>query len=68
MLFRSWRLLEPDGNFFEHQAFSLIGLQIEAMGDLDLADAAPKSLLPTRTVGVQGVELALLLTVGVEFR
>jgi len=56
----NWRLLEPDGNFFEHQAFSLIGLQIEAMGDLDLADAAPKSLLPTRTVGVQGVELALL--------
>ncbi|KRP62975.1 dermonecrotic toxin domain-containing protein [Pseudomonas trivialis] len=32
-----WRLLEPDGNFFEYQACSLIGLQLEAMGDIDFS-------------------------------
>jgi hypothetical protein len=30
-----WRLYEPEGNFFEHQACILIGLQIEALGELN---------------------------------
>jgi hypothetical protein len=33
-----WRLFEPDGNFFDHQALSLIALQIEAIGSLDVSD------------------------------
>ncbi|NWD21873.1 hypothetical protein HX864_01245 [Pseudomonas yamanorum] len=29
-----WRLFEPEGNFFEHQACVLISLQIDALGEL----------------------------------
>ncbi len=34
-----WRLFEPEGDFFEHQACVLIGLQIEAIGQFNLFDA-----------------------------
>lgn len=42
-----WRLLEPDGNFFEYQACSLIGLQLEAIGDIDFFSTRTPTLLPT---------------------
>ncbi|WP_455823254.1 hypothetical protein [Pseudomonas graminis] len=31
-----WRLYRPDGNYFDQQAFALIGIQIEAIGAIDL--------------------------------
>ncbi|WP_433737883.1 hypothetical protein [Pseudomonas putida] len=42
-----WRLYEPDGHFFHHQACALIALEIEAIGALNVAEtpSAP-SLLP----------------------
>jgi hypothetical protein len=33
-----WRLFEPQGDFFEYQACSLIGLQIDAIGKLSMGD------------------------------
>lgn len=39
-----WRLFEPDGNFFDHQACVLIALEAEAIGRLDVF----QSTAPTR--------------------
>ncbi|MBH3422396.1 hypothetical protein [Pseudomonas gessardii] len=33
-----WRLFEPDGNFFDHQAINLIALQVAVIGALDFSD------------------------------
>ena len=38
-----WRLFEPTGNFFEHQACALISLQIEAIGHLSVDDIKPSA-------------------------
>ncbi|MGY2262070.1 hypothetical protein [Pseudomonas sp. SDO55104_S430] len=35
-----WRLYEPDGNFFHHQACALIALETEAIGDLNSAQGS----------------------------
>lgn len=31
----SWRLFEPEGNFFDHQACTLIALEVDAIGAID---------------------------------
>ncbi|MBS4088362.1 hypothetical protein [Pseudomonas rustica] len=33
-----WRLVEPEGNFFDTQACTLIALQAQALGELDFSD------------------------------
>ncbi|MCX2543489.1 DUF6543 domain-containing protein [Pseudomonas sp. COW5] len=43
-----WRLYEPDGNFFHHQACALIGLETEAIGELNMTDDAAAVLPPGR--------------------
>lgn len=35
-----WRLVEPEGNFFDTQACTLIALQAQALGELDFSDNA----------------------------
>lgn len=42
-----WRLYEPDGHFFDHQACALVSLQIGVVGELDFSD-----LRQTNTVDV----------------
>ncbi len=42
-----WRLYEPEGNFFHHQACALIALEAEAIGAFNsFQNAAPASLSP----------------------
>ncbi|PFG60623.1 hypothetical protein DM05_5343 [Pseudomonas poae] len=41
-----WRLFEPDGNFFDYQACSLIALQVEAIGSLDFSDVRHPDTAP----------------------
>jgi hypothetical protein len=41
-----WRLYEPAGNFFRHQACALIALEVEAIGGLANTGAAPPGLAP----------------------
>ena len=38
-----WRLHEPDGNFFHHQACALIALQAQAIGSLNTTETTPPS-------------------------
>lgn len=33
-----WRLFEPDGDFFDHQACALVSLQIDAIAEIDFCD------------------------------
>ncbi|MCK3865171.1 DUF6543 domain-containing protein [Pseudomonas sp. B329] len=33
-----WRLFEPDGNFFDHQACALVSLQIDTIAEIDFSD------------------------------
>ena len=35
-----WRLFEPDGNFFDHQACSLIALEADALGQINFFDGS----------------------------
>lgn len=42
-----WRLYEPDGNFFHHQACALIALEIDAIGDLSSPDNSTPPRLST---------------------
>ena len=55
-----WRLYEPSGNFFDHQACTLIELQIEAIDDLGMEDAGGPSVTslprPTMTRIIPGIE------------
>lgn len=37
----SWRLVEPEGDFFDHMAWALINLQLQAIELLDLVDMQP---------------------------
>lgn len=39
-----WRLYEPQGDFFEYQACTLIGLQIEAIGKISLASTPEQTV------------------------
>lgn len=40
-----WRLYEPDGHFFHHQACALIALEIDAIGDLNHAESTSSASL-----------------------
>ncbi len=56
----NWRLLEPDGDFFEHQACSLIGLQVEAIGSLGFLTAEPQDLLSLKEGSTEAAQLLRL--------
>ncbi len=43
-----WRLIEPEGDFFDAQACTLIALQAQALGELDFSDNAAK-VVPHRS-------------------
>ncbi|MHC8408685.1 dermonecrotic toxin domain-containing protein [Pseudomonas sp. Hz4] len=44
----SWRLFEPEGNFFDHQACTLIALEAEAIGAIDFFQRSDEPILTTR--------------------
>ncbi|WP_316249749.1 hypothetical protein [Pseudomonas sp. N40(2020)] len=42
-----WRLLEPEGNFFDHQACTLIALEGDALGEINFFESStPDQLYP----------------------
>ncbi|MGE8190666.1 hypothetical protein [Pseudomonas sp. NPDC086278] len=50
-----WRLYEPSGNFFDHQACALIALEIDAIGQLaDMVSA--RSLTPELSSGARNLK------------
>ncbi|WP_338493860.1 hypothetical protein [Pseudomonas trivialis] len=48
-----WRLLEQDASFFEYQAFSLIGLQLDAISGIDYFATQTATLLSTHNLNTQ---------------
>lgn len=44
-----WRLFEPSGNFFDHQATALIALQADAIASLEFAKRASRPAIPPLT-------------------
>ncbi|WP_421558192.1 dermonecrotic toxin domain-containing protein [Pseudomonas canadensis] len=56
----NWRLLEPDGDFFEQQACSVIGLQIEAIGQIGAAPTHRPTQLAAEPVGAQAADLSVI--------
>lgn len=43
-----WRLFEPEGNFFDHQACTLIALEAQAIGDIDFFQRPDDSMFLSR--------------------
>lgn len=44
-----WRLFEPAGNFFDHQAVALIALQTDAIASLEFAKRTSRPAIPALT-------------------
>ena len=49
-----WRLLEPDGDFFDYLACTLIAMQIEAIGTIDFSDLRGQSTSKLSLAGPPG--------------
>lgn len=49
-----WRLVEPDGDFFDFLACALVTMQIEAIGDIDFSDLRGEIASPLSLAGPPG--------------
>ena len=49
-----WRLVEPDGDFFDYLACTLVTMQIEAIGAIDFSDLRGQGVSPLALAGPPG--------------